>query len=320
MQHSWDDIQKEYETTDASIPELAEKYGIKLPTIKSRKQRQGWSKDASASTKDASKREKMHPARRESEPPPESDPELTDKQQVFVMEYLKDFNATRAALAASYSKKTAYSIGWELLRKPAVQAAIQRHRDTAAAELGLSVQRVIMEYMKIAFADVSDYLDFGQREVQVMGPFGPVFEGKGKNKKPVMKTVNYVDLKPASELDVSLIAEVKQGRDGVGIKLHSKMEALEALTKYLDVLPDHHKRMIEEKKLELQAEQVAIAKNKANGDDPPGAQDDGFFDALKGKAKEVWADETEAGGVPMETDVDEADQGADLVDGGEPTS
>lgn len=50
----WNEIRSEYEATDISLSDLADKFGIKYPTIKSRKQRQGWSKDASSDTKDAS--------------------------------------------------------------------------------------------------------------------------------------------------------------------------------------------------------------------------------------------------------------------------
>ncbi|MGO4952015.1 phage terminase small subunit [Paenibacillus sp. DRB1-1] len=50
----WSAIREEYETTDISLTDLADKHGIKYPTIKSRKQRQGWDKDASDSIKDAS--------------------------------------------------------------------------------------------------------------------------------------------------------------------------------------------------------------------------------------------------------------------------
>ncbi|OMF06806.1 terminase small subunit [Paenibacillus sp. FSL H7-0331] len=162
-----------------------------------------------------------------------------------------------------------------------------------------------------AFADVSDYLDFGQREVPVMTMLGPMKDEEGN---VVTKLINYVDLKPATELDVSLIAEVKQGKDGVGIKLHSKMEALEALTKFFDVLPDKHKRMIEEKKLELQREHIDIVKHKATGDGGSEIQDDGFIEDMRASAKEVWADETETGNVPLVSDVTKADQGDDLVD------
>ena len=54
--------------------------------------------------------------------------ELTAKQQRFVDEYLVDLNATQAAIRACYSKKTAYSIGGENLRKPEIKKAIKKAR------------------------------------------------------------------------------------------------------------------------------------------------------------------------------------------------
>ena len=46
---------------------------------------------------------------------------LTDKQIMFCKEYIKDFNATRAAEASGYSKKTARQIATENLTKPYIQ-------------------------------------------------------------------------------------------------------------------------------------------------------------------------------------------------------
>ncbi|ASR46834.1 hypothetical protein B4V02_09150 [Paenibacillus kribbensis] len=45
----------------------------------------------------------------EEEPEIPDDEGLTPKQRIFVMEYLRDFNATRAAVSAGYSKKTAHT-------------------------------------------------------------------------------------------------------------------------------------------------------------------------------------------------------------------
>jgi len=49
---------------------------------------------------------------------------LTEKQKLFVAEYLKDFNGTRAATAAGYSKKTAKVIAYENLAKTEIQEAL----------------------------------------------------------------------------------------------------------------------------------------------------------------------------------------------------
>jgi len=50
--------------------------------------------------------------------------------QMFCREYLRDFNATQAAIRAGYSKKTSYSIGEENLRKPEVQEYIEELKDS----------------------------------------------------------------------------------------------------------------------------------------------------------------------------------------------
>lgn len=50
---------------------------------------------------------------------------LTAKQQRFCDEYLIDLNATQAAIRAGYSKKTAYSIGVENLKKPELKKYIE---------------------------------------------------------------------------------------------------------------------------------------------------------------------------------------------------
>jgi phage terminase small subunit len=45
-------------------------------------------------------------------------PELTRRQELFVAEYLRDLNATRAAIAAGYGEKGAAVQGSQLLTNP----------------------------------------------------------------------------------------------------------------------------------------------------------------------------------------------------------
>ena len=49
--------------------------------------------------------------------------QLTIKQQLFCDEYLKDMNATRAALRAGYSAETA--MNGSLMRKPKIKAHLE---------------------------------------------------------------------------------------------------------------------------------------------------------------------------------------------------
>lgn len=51
---------------------------------------------------------------------------LTDKQQAFINEYLKSWNATDAARKAGYSEKTARQTGAENLSKPYIAAEITK--------------------------------------------------------------------------------------------------------------------------------------------------------------------------------------------------
>lgn len=54
---NWDAIRKEWETSKITLKDLAAKHDIKLGTIKSRKSREGWSRDATK--KDATKSKKV---------------------------------------------------------------------------------------------------------------------------------------------------------------------------------------------------------------------------------------------------------------------
>lgn len=54
---------------------------------------------------------------------------MTRKQQRFVEEYCVDANATAAAKRATYSERTAHSIGSENLRKPEIRDAIAERMD-----------------------------------------------------------------------------------------------------------------------------------------------------------------------------------------------
>ncbi|WP_103110803.1 terminase small subunit [Brevibacillus reuszeri] len=226
-----------------------------------------------------------------SDPPPEEDNEdgsLTEKQRLFVLEYLHDFNATRAAMAVGYSKKTAHVIGWENIRKPNIQAEIKRQKEAMADELGVSVQRIIAEYMKIAFADISEYVEFGQQDVPMFTEEGdPILDPKTGEQMTYKR--NFVAFRSSDEVDGTLISEVKQGKDGVSVKLHDKMKALAALEKYLGFMTEEQILKIEKMKLEL-----GNLRGDTEGD--AHAQNSGYAEALNVQAADVFADEVNKDG------------------------
>ena len=71
---------------------------------------------------------------------------MTEKQKRFCDEYLTDLNATQAAVRAGYSKKTAYSIGEENLRKPEIKEYIEKRMAEKESQL-IADQDEVMRYL-----------------------------------------------------------------------------------------------------------------------------------------------------------------------------
>lgn len=201
--------------------------------------------------------------------------ELTDKQRIFVAEYLIDFNSTRAAIAAGYSPKTARQSGYENLTKPYIMAEIKKRKKDLINDLGITAQRVLLEYAKIAFADITSIVQFGSREIT----------RTLRNGREVKELQNYIEIKNWDEIDGTILQEVKQIQGGgLAVKLHDKMKALEALAQYTDLLPDEFKRKIETQKLDLIKEQHKLDKEKLEKESSKG-NISALFDSLEKAAK-----------------------------------
>ncbi|PRY14361.1 phage terminase small subunit [Pontibacter ummariensis] len=137
---------------------------------------------------------------------------LKPKQDRFCLEYIKDQNATQAALRAGYSEKTAYSQGQRLLKNPEVQQQLAALRNQIMQESGVEVKSVVQELVKIAFTNVSDVLQ----------------SSDGLKVKP------FEELTPAQ---LASIAEISETINKYGttrkVKMHSKLTALDMLMKHL---------------------------------------------------------------------------------------
>src|SRR5580704_12855584 len=81
---------------------------------------------------------------------------MTPKQTRFVSEYLIDLNATKAAIRAGYSKKTAKSIGQENLTKPDIFKRISACQEILLAKNAITADNVLQELARLAFFDVRD--------------------------------------------------------------------------------------------------------------------------------------------------------------------
>lgn len=74
---------------------------------------------------------------------------LTDKQKRFIEEYLIDLNATQAAIRAGYSENTASETGYENLRKPQIQKAIQEAQNKRSERVQISQDDVLRDLMEL---------------------------------------------------------------------------------------------------------------------------------------------------------------------------
>ena len=85
------------------------------------------------------------------EPAPKT---LTVKQQRFIEEYCVDFNGTQAAIRAGYSRKTAYNIGHENVRKPEISLAIKKRLDN----LSMSTEEALQRLTRFARGSMEDFV------------------------------------------------------------------------------------------------------------------------------------------------------------------
>ncbi|WP_368653755.1 terminase small subunit [Ornithinibacillus sp. 4-3] len=249
---NWDRIREDFETSTLTLKALADKHNVKLGTLKSRKSREGWSRDPTK--KDATKIKKVATPKNkvetksveQIEPIVESD-ELTEKQGLFCIYYVKSFNATQSAIKAGYAPESAHVEGSRLLRNVKVSEEIRRLKGELQQGVFIDAMDVLNKYIQIAFADITDYATFGKKEVQQIGMFGPLEDEDGN---PLMKEINYVDFNESSYVDGTIITEVKQGKEGISIKLADKMKAMDMLSKYFDLLSENDQKRLQKEKLE----------------------------------------------------------------------
>lgn len=148
---------------------------------------------------------------------------LSKREAIFVLEYVKRPNATRAAIEAGYSAKSAGQIGYQLLQKPSISEAIAREEHQRLARLGIDADAIIEEVAAIAFSKLDDFADWGP------GRF---------------------ELKESSEIDARAVQSITQKEITLsnehgettkieqGIKTHDKLAALKMLGSRIGVFAD----------------------------------------------------------------------------------
>jgi phage terminase small subunit len=152
---------------------------------------------------------------------------LTDKQQVFILEYCQCFNASEAARRAGYSVKSAYGAGYLLLRNREVRVAI----DAKMQEKAMAADEVLARLSEQARGSQFHFIrvnDDGQIEWDFSDP-------EAKDHMHLIKTIR-------TKRKHVFVGKGEEGTDWehewVEVELYSAQTALEILAK-------HHKLLTE---------------------------------------------------------------------------
>lgn len=245
--------------------DIANQLGIPEGTVRSWKNRYNWDCNVAKEKRNVAKTKKNKKQNQEEPSVDEvssiiENPELTDKQRLFCVHYIRSFNATKAyqkAYGCSY--ENAMQNGSRMLRNDKVKEEILRLKQERLNREFLSESDIFQKYMDIAFADITDYMTFGTEEVPVMAIYGPVKikDPETGEEKQLTKIVNTVRFKDSTEVDGTILSEVKQGKDGASIKLPDRMKALRWLSDHMDMATEEQKAKIAQMK--AQTERLAAA-------------------------------------------------------------
>lgn len=183
--------------------------------------------------------------------------ELTEKQRLFCLFYIRNFNATQAAIKAGYSPNTARQIGYELLTNPHIRAEVQRLKEIKIQSIMITEDDIVERYMRVAFADMTDVAEWGTEEVIDFDPNGAIpIDKDGKVK---MLKLNYLNFKGSDQVDGGLICEISKGKHGLKIKLEDRQKALDWLANYFNMNPmNKHKIKYDNAVLKLREQELKL--------------------------------------------------------------
>ena len=143
---------------------------------------------------------------------------LTPRQRRFVEEYLIDVDARAAARRAGFSRKS-LSYPSRLMRNPEIARAIAQAMAASAERTGITKERVLAEYAKIAFLDLSQLADWDRD--------GAVLLDAALVSEDVAAAIAAISELPAAQETAGEPVRLK-------VSVFDKMKALEALARLLD--------------------------------------------------------------------------------------
>ncbi|NCE63714.1 terminase small subunit [Pseudoflavonifractor sp. 524-17] len=166
---------------------------------------------------------------------------LTPKQKRFVQEYLVDLNATAAAIRAGYSKKTAEVIGYENLRKPQIETAINQAIQEREKRTKITQDMVLKETAKLAFFDIRKMFDKNGKPLDI-----------SKLDDDTAAALVGLDVQDVADSDGNYVGFIKK------YKLADKVKALELLGKHFGTWEPQNKQQTSMEDLTALAEKLRV--------------------------------------------------------------
>lgn len=253
-----EDIKKKAEAMYRSgekLVDIAAALGVPEGTIRSWKGRYHW--NGSVATKNATKKCNVAAKEEKKRETVAADvrqvmenTELTEKQRLFCLYYIRCFNATRAyqkAYACSY--EAAGTAGQRMLQNVAIKDEIQRLKQGRLNRELISEEDIVQKYIDIAFADITDYVEFGQEEVPIIcdGSVAMQKDPETGNEIPATQKISTVRFRrDAASMDGSLISEVRISQGNASVKLKDSMKALQWLADHMDLATEEQRARIDQ--------------------------------------------------------------------------
>lgn len=160
---------------------------------------------------------------------------LTIKQERFCNKYLECGNASEAYRFAYDCSRMGEGVVWrrasELLNSGDVAVRIKELQDELEQKNFITKKRILEELDAIMGAKITDYVILTTTEVEV-----PRADGVSDVDAPQYITVQRLEFKDfdlLTEKQVRAIESVKQGRNGIELKLHGKSWSIERICKML---------------------------------------------------------------------------------------
>ncbi|WP_228275541.1 phage terminase small subunit [Gracilibacillus oryzae] len=254
---NWNAIKTEYETTKITLKALAEKHDVKLGTLKSRKSREKWSRDAPK--KDATKTKKV----------------ATPKEKVATKKTQKNRSGNPNP-KNQFTKRNSAAVTHGLFAKYLPEETMEIMNDVnSMSPIDILWMNIQMQFASIIRAQQIMFVD---------------------DKYDMTKEVKKRETATSEAMEIEKEEwEIQFAWDKQATFMNSlsrSMAELRSMLKQFVEMADYDDyRLLEIQKMQLTIDKTKAEITKIKGEDDIEYEDDGFMEALGGTAEEVWGDE-----------------------------